>query len=73
MAVADRRDAELVHVGTQRFEFALCAPQRSIEPCLIAAVASGLRGGVYHHVDVAEEQDPVDAPDGATVATRHAA
>jgi MFS family permease len=43
----------------------------SIIACLIAAVASGLRGGVYHHVDAAQEQDPGDAAEGAVVAARH--
>jgi MFS family permease len=47
------------------FTFAIIA-------CLIAAVASALRGGVYHHVDAVDEQDPVDVADGAVVAARHA-
>jgi MFS family permease len=47
------------------FTFAIIA-------CLIAAAASALRGGVYHHVDAVEELDAVDAAEGAVVAARHA-
>ena len=47
------------------FTFAIIA-------CLVAAAASALRGGVYHHVDAAQEQDPADATEGAVIAARHA-
>ena len=45
------------------FTFAIIA-------CLIAAVASALRGGVYHHVDAVEEQEPADIAEGAVVHAR---
>ena len=45
------------------FTFAIIA-------CLVAAVASALRGGVYHHVDAVEELDPADAAEGAVVHAR---
>jgi MFS family permease len=47
------------------FTFAIIA-------CLIAAAASALRGGVYHHVDAVDELDAADAAEGAVVAARHA-
>ncbi|MGH7107999.1 MAG: MFS transporter, partial [Acetobacteraceae bacterium] len=47
------------------FTFAIIA-------CLIAAAASALRGGMYHHVDAIEEPDAVDAAEGAVAAARHA-
>jgi len=47
------------------FTFAIIA-------CLIAAVASALRGGVYHHADAVVEQDPADVTEGAVVPARHA-
>jgi MFS family permease len=43
------------------FAFAIIA-------CLIAGVASGLRGGVYHHSDAMAEQDQVDATKAAVAA-----
>jgi cbb3-type cytochrome oxidase subunit 3 len=46
------------------FTFAIIA-------CLVAAVASALRGGVYHHVDAAEELEPADVAEGAVVHARH--
>jgi MFS family permease len=42
------------------FTFAIIA-------CLVAAVASALRGGVYHYGDAAEELDPADVAEGAVV------
>ncbi len=45
------------------FTFAIIA-------CLVAAVASALRGGVYHHVDAVEELDPADAAEGAVAHAR---
>jgi MFS family permease len=42
------------------FTFAIIA-------CLVAALASALRGGVYHHVDSVEEQDADDAAAGTVV------
>ena len=44
----------------------------AIVACLVAAVASALRGGVYHHVEAAEEQDPADSAEGTVVHARHA-
>jgi len=40
----------------------------AIVACLVAAVASALRGGVYHHGDAIERENPVDAADGAIAA-----
>ena len=42
------------------FAFAIIA-------CLVAAFASGLRGGVYHHTDTVVTQDPADASDASVV------
>ena len=42
----------------------------AIVACLIAAAASALRGGVYHHVDATEELEPADTAGAAVVAAR---
>ncbi len=42
------------------FAFAIIA-------CLVAAVASALRGGMYHHTDAVVTQDPADASDASVV------
>ena len=42
------------------FAFAIIA-------CVVAALASALRGGVYHHVDAVQEPDPADAAEGRMV------
>ncbi len=39
----------------------------AIVACLVAAVASALRGGVYHHLDAAEELDTADVAESAVV------